>query len=146
MLNGIHLAGVATPMLYVYLLLRLDVNINKAEILVWAFFLGLFVDIFSDTSGVNASATVFLAFVRPVLIRLFVPRDLQDEAEIIPSFATFGVSNFMKYTVFCVLLHHIFVLTIEYFSFGGGLFFLFSLIGSSILTVMFVTVIEFIRR
>ena len=42
------------------------------------FFLGLAVDILSDTPGMNAAATVLLAFLRPTFLRLFVPRDTLD--------------------------------------------------------------------
>ena len=42
------------------------------------FFFGLAVDILSDTPGMNAAATVLLAFLRPTFLRLFVPRDTLD--------------------------------------------------------------------
>ena len=46
--------------------------------MLWAFFFGLTIDVFSDTPGMNAAATVLLAFLRPSLLRLFTPRDNQD--------------------------------------------------------------------
>ena len=82
-LNNVHIAGYATPFLYVYFILKFASGTSRNELMLWAFFLGLTVDIFSDTPGMNAAATVFLAFVRPTFLRLFTPRDTLDS--IIPS-------------------------------------------------------------
>lgn len=51
---------------------------SRNALMLWAFFLGLAVDVFSDTPGMNAAATVLLAFLRPTFLRLFVPRDTLD--------------------------------------------------------------------
>lgn len=44
---------------------------------------------FSDTPGMNAAATVLLAFLRPIFLRLFVPRDTLDT--LIPAARTMGI-------------------------------------------------------
>ena len=64
-LNNVHIAGYATPFLYVYFILKFASGTSRNELMLWAFFLGLAIDIFSNTPGMNAAATVFLAFVRP---------------------------------------------------------------------------------
>ena len=74
-LNNVHIAGYATPFLYIYLILKFESETPRNTLMLWAFFLGLTVDIFSDTPGMNAAATVALAFLRPTFLRLFVPRD-----------------------------------------------------------------------
>ena len=85
-LNNVHIAGYATPFLYVYFILKFASGTSRNELMLWAFFLGLTIDIFSNTPGMNAAATVFLAFVRPTFLRLFTPRDTLDS--IIPSIRT----------------------------------------------------------
>ena len=87
-LNNVHIAGYATPFLYVYFILKFASGTSRNELMLWAFFLGLTIDIFSNTPGMNAAATVFLAFVRPTFLRLFTPRDTLDS--IIPSIRTMG--------------------------------------------------------
>lgn len=65
-LNHVHLMGYAMPFLYVYLILVLNINVSRNILLLWGFFLGLAVDIFSNTPGMNAAATTFwLLRVRP---------------------------------------------------------------------------------
>ena len=77
-LNNVHIAGYATPFLYIYLILKFESDVPRNALMLWAFFLGLAVDVFSDTPGMNAAATVLLAFLRPTFLRLFVPRDTLD--------------------------------------------------------------------
>ena len=64
-LNNVHIAGYATPFLYIYLILKFESETPRNALMLWAFFLGLTVDIFSDTPGMNAAATVALAFFTP---------------------------------------------------------------------------------
>ena len=106
-LNSVHIAGYATPFLYIYFILKFSSGTSRNELMLWAFFFGLTIDIFSDTPGMNAAATVLLAFLRPSLLRLFMPRDNPDS--LIPSFKTMGISPFLKYTtasVFCTVWHY----------------------------------------
>ena len=65
-LNNVHIAGYATPFLYIYLILKFESDTPRNALMLWAFFLGLAVDVFSDTPGMNAAATVLLAFLRPL--------------------------------------------------------------------------------
>ncbi len=58
------------------------------------FFLGLAVDVLSDTPGMNAAATVLLAFLRPTFLRLFVPRDTLDT--LVPGSPYNGNSSFSE--------------------------------------------------
>lgn len=91
-LNNVHIAGYATPFLYIYLILKFESDVSRNTLMLWAFFLGLTVDVFSDTPGMNAAATVLLAFLRPTFLRLFVPRDTLDT--LVPAIRTMGISPF----------------------------------------------------
>ena len=88
-LNNVHIAGYATPFLYIYLILKFESDTPRNALMLWAFFLGLAVDVFSDTPGMNAAATVLLAFLRPTFLRLFVPRDTLDT--LVPAIRTMGI-------------------------------------------------------
>ena len=114
-LNSVHIAGYATPFLYIYFILKFSSGTSRNELMLWAFFFGLTIDIFSDTPGMNAAATVLLAFLRPTFLRLFVPRDTLDT--LVPAVRTMGISPFLKYLVASVLVHHGMLLTLEFFSF-----------------------------
>ncbi len=139
-LNNVHIAGYATPFLYIYLILKFESDTPRNALMLWAFFLGLTVDVFSDTPGMNAAATVLLAFLRPTFLRLFVPRDTLDS--IVPAIRTMGVSPFLKYLVVSVVVHHGVLLTIEYFSFAHLGMLLLRIVASSLLTVCCIMAVE----
>jgi len=112
--------------------------------MLWAFAIGLVIDIFSNTPGMNAATAVFLAFARPSILRLFSPRDGFEDS--IPSFKTMGVSSFMKYVVTLVILHHSVLLSIEYFSFFNLSVLGLKIVASSLLTVLCIASIEGIKK
>lgn len=143
-LNNVHIAGIATPFLYVYFILKFASGTSRNELMLWGFFLGLAVDIFSNTPGMNAAATTLLAFVRPVFLRLFTPRDLLDS--IVPSFKTMGVSPFLKFMVASIFVHHLALLTIEFFSFTSLPMLLLRVVACTLLTFTCIMAIEGIRR
>ena len=143
-LNNVHIAGYATPFLYIYLILKFESDVPRNALMLWAFFLGLAVDILSDTPGMNAAATVLLAFLRPSLLRLFTPRDNPDS--FIPSFKTMGISPFLKYTTASVFVHSLALLSIEFFSFTSIPLLLLRVVSSTILTITCIMAVEGVRR
>ncbi len=143
-LNHIHVGGYATPFLYVYFILKLDSGVSRNGLMLWAFCLGLFIDIFSSTPGMNAAATVWLAFLRPSLFRLFTSRDIQDTIK--PSMATIGVGAFVKYVIAGVLIHHTALMIIEAFSFFDFPIMLLKILTSSLFTVLCILCIDGIKK
>ena len=59
--NKILLFNVATPMVFVYVLLRLPITWSTNMSLTIGFFCGLIVDIFNNTPGMHALASTLLA-------------------------------------------------------------------------------------
>ena len=143
-LNNVHIAGYATPFLYIYLILKFESDTPRNALMLWAFFLGLAVDVFSDTPGMNAAATVLLAFLRPTFLRLFVPRDTLDT--LVPAIRTMGILPFLKYLVVSVLIHHGLLLTLGFFSFAHIGTLLLRIVASTLLTVTCIMAVEGIRK
>lgn len=143
-LNNVHVAGYATPFLYIYLIVKMSSDTSRHALMLWAFFLGLAVDVFSDTPGMNAAASVLFAFLRPALLRLFAPRDMLDT--LVPSIRTMGVSSFLKYLVFGVLVHHALLLAVDFFSFAHIGTLLLRIAASTLLTVACIMAVEGIRK
>lgn len=143
-LNNVNIAGYATPFLYIYVILKFESDVSRNVLMLWAFLLGLTVDVFSDTPGMSAAATVLLAFFRPVFLRLFVLHDMQET--LIPSVRTLGISSFLKYLVVCVLAHHGMLLTLEFFSFAHIGVLLLKVMTSAALTVACIMAMEGMRK
>lgn len=73
--NHICLFNMAVPMVFFYLIIRLPITLSVNWLLTIGFFLGLTVDIFSDTYGMNALACTVEAMLRRPILRLYVPRE-----------------------------------------------------------------------
>ncbi len=143
-LNNIHIAGIATPFLYICFILKFPSGISRNELMLWGFCFGLMIDLFSDTPGMNAASTVLLAFLRPSILRLYMPRDTLES--IVPSFKTMGISPFLKYVTTGALVHAIALLMIEFFSFSSIWLLLLRIVACTFLTVVCIVALEGIRR
>ena len=142
-LNHIHIAGYATPYLYVYFILKFNTGVSRNALMAWGFLLGLLIDIFSSTPGLNAATTVLLAFVCQPVLRLFSPKELEN---VVPGFGSLGVEVFVKYVAVAVLLHHAVLLGLEAFSFLNWPGLLLKVVLSSLLSIICILAVESFRR
>ena len=143
-LNHIHLFGVATPLLYVYFVLLFRRNYPRWGILVWNFLLGLCIDVFSNTPGLTAASLTLLGLLQPYVLEPFVPRDSDDA--LMPGMRSLGVSKFISYTIVMVFLYALTFFSLEAFSFFNWLQWLLCVGTSTLLSVVFILVIENLRR
>ena len=80
LLNRISLFGYATPILYSYFLLKLPMGRNVFYVIIVAFLMGLAIDIFLNTPGMNAAAiTIVAAFQRNIRNSFFDRNEYYDE-------------------------------------------------------------------
>lgn len=144
LLNHICLFGLGTPFLYVYFILVMDKDVNPISLMLLAFTLGLAIDIFSNTPGVNAGASVLLAFLRMYLLRLFAPREEFENFE--PGIRSLGVWPFIRYAFVASLLHHAALFILEAFSFAHIGYLSLRILCSVVLTMALIVPVEFIRH
>lgn len=143
-LNNMHLFGLVTPFLYTYLLLKFNADMSRYALLFWGFFIGLFVDIFSNTLGINAAATTLLAFLRPLLLRIFTPRDSSDDFT--PGILSMGTWSFIYYVGIATLLHQTALILIEAFSFAHLGILLLKITAGTLLTTICFYAIDRIKK
>jgi rod shape-determining protein MreD len=142
LMNNIQFSGFINPYFYILFIILLPINIPRYLLLILGFILGITIDIFSNTPGIHASATVFIAFLRPFIINSY---NLDDQEKMmIPSILNIGVKWFIKYLVIMIIAHHFFLFFIEVFSFSGFLHTLLRCILSSIFTFVFILISQFI--
>ena len=72
---------------------------------------------FSNTGGMHAAATVFMAFARPGVLKLISPRDGYESETKIAAW-NLGLKWFVTYCFFMVLLHHLAFFYLEVFRFS----------------------------
>jgi len=139
--NHICLFGVAIPLVFVYFLIKLPVTLGINWVMTVAFLMGLTVDIFSNTQGMNALACTIVSVLRLPALRLYVPRQ-DDLANPEPSVRSLGASVFMKYAISVVTLYCALFFMIEAFTFFDALQLLLRIVCSSILTFVIILAFE----
>lgn len=138
-LNHISFWGYATPFLYIYFIIKMPIGINRNLLMLLGFVLGFLIDIFCNTPGVNAAATVFAAFIRRPVQGVFFARE--DFEHFIPNVATLG-SSFMKYAIGIVFIHHFLLISISSFSYFNIQTIILRIFSSTILTSILIFAIE----
>ncbi len=116
-LNNIQVNEFIVPYFYVIFILLMPFETPRWILLISAFLLGLSVDFFTFTFGMHASATVFMAFLRPYVLSLIAPRDGYEPGSF-PRIYYYGFTWFLKYTFILVFAHHFFLFFIEIFRFS----------------------------
>lgn len=116
--NSIALFNIAFPIIFIYFIIRLPMNIKLSLLFTLAFCLGLIIDIFSDTPGVNALACTLIAAIRQPIYFAYVDKD-DHTFRLIPSVASLGLTDYSKFLLTFVAIYSLLALTIEYFSFAN---------------------------
>jgi len=138
--GNIHLFGLATPLVYIYFLIKLPVNMNRNAVMGLSALLGFIIDIFSGTLGLSMFVMVIAGFFRYYLLKLFAPRDVFDDS--MPSFSSFGKFMFMRFAGSIVLIHIFLLYSIESFSLFTPLLLFLRIISSFTLTILIIFAFE----
>jgi rod shape-determining protein MreD len=141
-LNQVQFSGYINPYMYVLFVLLLPVSTPRYAILILGFLMGLVIDIFSNTLGMHASATVLMAFARPYVIELISAREM-DKSDY-PGINQYGIRWFLYYAGILVFIHHIFFFYVEVFSFVNFLHTLFRAALSSLFTLFIIVLSQFL--
>lgn len=115
--NRIILFHVAVPIIFIYFIIRLPIDLKLSYIFVLSFLLGFIVDIFSDTPGVNALACTLISAIRRPIYYAYIAKD-DMTSRMVPGVFTMGIWEYSKYLLSFVVIYCLLVFTIEYFSFA----------------------------
>lgn len=135
LLNRINLFGIATPVIYIWFLLKLPVGRSPYYVIISGFLMGIIIDIFLNTPGMNAAATTIVAAFRKPIIGMFYERDTFDEY--VPGINT-DASKFVRFTIFTMLLHITILFFIESFTLFNLVNTLIRIITSSVVSILIV--------
>ncbi|CAN5566489.1 hypothetical protein BH10BAC3_BH10BAC3_31750 [soil metagenome] len=135
-----------TPYLYFLFILWLPFYTSRVWVLVIGFITGFALDMFTKTPGLHASACLIVAFLRPFLITLLVPRETKELTLGSPGIKSMGGASYAVYVVLLTLFHHTWIVmleTMQYPSFGyffGKIFF------SGLVSLLLILVTEMLFR
>lgn len=131
--NRILLFHVAFPIIFIYFIIRLPINLKLPYVFTLAFFLGLIIDIFSDTPGVNALACTLIAALRTPIYYAYIEKD-DLTSRLTPGVSSMGFVEYSKYLLTFIVIYCILVFSIEYFSYADVKAIVIMSAASSILT------------
>jgi rod shape-determining protein MreD len=113
LLNHINFLGYINPYLYILFILLFPLNGNNSLLIFLSFLLGLSIDIFGDSGGIHAAACVFIAYIRPVILKFSL--GVSYEYNVI-KINNIDVRKRIIYISLMVFLHHIVLFSLEIFN------------------------------
>ena len=145
-LNNVQLSGYINPYVYVLFILILPFETPGWLILVSAFMLGISMDVFpqgiaggGSTLGIHTSATLLVAFLRPLVLRWINTRG-EYEKGTEPRARDYGFPWYFLYAVIIIGIHHFVLFYLEDYSilhfFRTFVRFLFSLFFTLLLVLI----------
>lgn len=142
--NHIHLLGVATPLLQVYFVIATRRGTPRWAFLVWAFLMGLLIDMFENTPGVTCASLTLIALLHPMLLELFVARDAAEHLK--PCVRELGFAKYCYFAATLLLIYTVVFFSLEMFSFFNRVYWLECVGGSFVLTFILFLVFESFRK
>ncbi|MDO1501398.1 rod shape-determining protein MreD [Winogradskyella maritima] len=111
--NNINFLGYINPYIYILFILIYPVGTNRLGFLFISFLLGMTVDLFLDSGGVHAAASVALAYSRPVFLK-FAFGTLYEYNNL--KFSLTDLGNLLAYIIAMTFLHHLILFSLEIFN------------------------------
>ncbi len=141
-LNQVYLGGFINPYIYVLFVILLPLNSPRYAVLILGFLIGLTIDVFSNSLGIHAAATVFIAYLRPLVIRSISSRD-EDRSEY-PGLHQSKFRWFLSYVAIMVLLHHIVLFYLGTFTFSHFFQTFYQILLSAVLSIFIIVLSQFL--
>ncbi len=140
--NQVQFSGFFNPYIYVLFVLLLPLSTPRYLMLISAFLLGFVIDVFSNSLGVHSAATVFVAYIRPLVIRLISNRE--DDRSDYPGLNQNKLSWFINYAFIVVFIHHAILFYLEVYTFANFFNTLYRVILSSLFSIIVIVLSQFL--
>ena len=136
--NRIDIAGKFTPVIYPIFVLFYPFYRNQYVFLFSSFFIGITIDAFLGTWGINAFATTLIAYFRTLIFKTST-----EVSSDIFSFQNLMWSQFLFYIFSSMIVHQLLVQSIEFFKLSRFFEVFFNIIISSLISIVFVLLYTF---
>jgi hypothetical protein len=143
-----HLHRFIVPYLYFLFVLWLPFSLSRPALLFAGFACGLTLDYFTQTPGLHAAACLLIAYVRPFIITLLIPKDPTEFNYREPTPKAMGWAPYGVYVLVLTLLHHLWLFFLQLIQVGNVLDFIIKVAaGTGIsLLLIFTTELLFPRK
>jgi rod shape-determining protein MreD len=141
--NNVLILRVIAPFVYILFIVLLPFDTPRSLLLFLSLALGITIDMFTNTPGVHASASLLIGFLRPGILELITSRETLESVTT-PRVNNMGFHWFVTYVTFLVIVHHLFLFFIEAFTFQGFLITLLRVVLSSVLSIALILLSQFL--
>ena len=131
--NQINFLGYINPYIYIIFIFLFPIRENRLVLLLTSFLLGMLIDMFSDSGGVHAAASVCLAYARPVLLKSSFGMLYEHQSV---KFSNTELGSLITYVTLGTLIHHFVLFSLEIFNITNILLILKKTLFSSIFTAI----------
>lgn len=137
-----HLHRFITPYLYYLFILWVPFSIPRIGLLVIGFITGLTLDYFSMTMGLHTAACLLVAYLRPFIITVLMPKDSSEFNYREPSPRAMGWAPYSVYALVLTLFHHGYLLFLEWLQFGSFFEFLARVVANTGISLLLIFTVE----
>ena len=134
-LNRIRIFGEFTPVLYPVFVMFYPFFRNKFQFLILSFLIGLAVDAFLGTWGINAFATTAIAYFRTLFFR-----SSTDTTTDFFSFSSLQWPQFLLFILSSIFFHQLLIQYIEFFKFSRFFEIFLNVVISSLISFIFIVI------
>lgn len=132
--NHIYLFDYINPYIYILFLFIHPLRKERGYFIFVSFLLGLCVDIFSNSGGINAMATVFAAYIRLPLIKIIINKPDLDYKKF--RLADEPIAKTISFVTAMIFAHHFVLFFAEYLSFSNLGNILYKTLTTSVFTII----------
>ena len=142
-LNEILFSSYINPFLYIMLIINLPLKTPKWFLLIYAFLLGISIDLFSGILGFHSTATILIAFVKPLISKITIPYNILAETDEI-TLKKVGNKAFITFALFLILIHNSCLFITEHLNLTLPIF--GKIIASSLVTLIIVLITQLFQQ
>lgn len=110
--NNFNLFGFINPFPYILFIILYPVNGNRNVLLLTSFFLGLIMDMFSNSGGVHAASCLVLAYTRPFIFKFAFGLSYEYQTVRLDDVLT---PERFSFILIAVIIHHFTLFLLEVF-------------------------------
>ena len=132
------------PVIYYMFILWLPFSVSGFWLLIIGFGTGISLDYFTGTPGLHAAACVLIAYIRPFFVNLLIPKDAWEFNYQEPSARAMGWAPYSVYVFVLTLLHHGYLVFLEWLQFGSLLDFMIKVVTTTGISMLLILTAEFL--
>ena len=131
--SNINFLGYLSPYIYIIFIFLYPISNNRLLFIFLSFLLGLSVDLFLDSGGVHATASVAIAYVRPLFLKFSFGAAYEYQAI---KFSNTTFSQRLIYFIVLIVIHHTLLFSLVIFDQNEALLIIKQTFYSSIFTLI----------